>query len=124
MKYKPSDICVPLSIVEPPTNVTLHCHNLDNIVEWTYSHLVPGIKFRVDIRTLFRSDINTVLVGLCFYTHYLLNILLPVYNCQISKISTLNWKNIPHAVRYLYVTQSICPQLCSCIKNIYSTALR
>uniref|UniRef100_A0A3Q4AZ71 Uncharacterized protein n=1 Tax=Mola mola TaxID=94237 RepID=A0A3Q4AZ71_MOLML len=39
-------------ILEPPTNVTLHCHNLDNIVEWTYSHLVPGIRFRVDIRTL------------------------------------------------------------------------
>ncbi|XP_030298273.1 growth/differentiation factor 10b [Sparus aurata] len=33
--------------VEPPTNVTLHCHNLLNVVKWSYGEFLPGLKFRV-----------------------------------------------------------------------------
>lgn len=35
--------------VEPPANVTLHCHNLHNVLKWSYGQLPPGIKFRIDI---------------------------------------------------------------------------
>ncbi|XP_029376972.1 growth/differentiation factor 10b [Echeneis naucrates] len=36
--------------VEPPTNVSLQCHNLHNILKWDYGILLPGIKFKVNIR--------------------------------------------------------------------------
>lgn len=35
--------------VEPPANVTLHCHNLHNVLKWSYGQHSPGLKFRVDI---------------------------------------------------------------------------
>lgn len=38
--------------VEPPTNVTLHCHNLDNVLQWSYDQLSPGLKFKVDISSI------------------------------------------------------------------------
>uniref|UniRef100_A0A3P8S2D3 Fibronectin type-III domain-containing protein n=1 Tax=Amphiprion percula TaxID=161767 RepID=A0A3P8S2D3_AMPPE len=34
----------------PPVNVTLHCHNLTNILKWDYNQLTPGVTFRVDIK--------------------------------------------------------------------------
>uniref|UniRef100_A0A1A7YGV1 Fibronectin type-III domain-containing protein n=1 Tax=Iconisemion striatum TaxID=60296 RepID=A0A1A7YGV1_9TELE len=37
--------------VAPPTNVTLHCHNLQNLLEWDYDQMLPGLKFRVDIKS-------------------------------------------------------------------------
>ncbi|XP_019944961.2 growth/differentiation factor 10b [Paralichthys olivaceus] len=37
-------------VVEPPTKVTLHCHNLQNTLEWSYGRFLPGLRFRVDIR--------------------------------------------------------------------------
>nr|XP_046257947.1 uncharacterized protein LOC124065981 isoform X2 [Scatophagus argus] len=33
--------------VEPPTNVTLHCRNMSNFVEWSYGQPVPGLRFQV-----------------------------------------------------------------------------
>ncbi|KAG7228566.1 hypothetical protein INR49_007740 [Caranx melampygus] len=44
--------CLSLSLasVEPPTNVTLRCHNLQNILEWDYGILPPGVKFKVKIQ--------------------------------------------------------------------------
>lgn len=41
--------------VEPPTNVTLFCHNLKNLLQWSYDEPVPGLRFRVEIRSLERS---------------------------------------------------------------------
>ncbi|NP_001347763.1 interferon gamma receptor 1 precursor [Takifugu rubripes] len=38
--------------VEPPTNVTFFCHNLKNLLQWSYDELVPGLRFRVEIRSL------------------------------------------------------------------------
>ncbi|XP_068597403.1 interferon gamma receptor 1-like [Brachionichthys hirsutus] len=38
--------------VEPPTNVTLHCRNMNNTLQWSYSHFQPGLKFKVDISAL------------------------------------------------------------------------
>ncbi|XP_034753456.1 interferon gamma receptor 1-like isoform X2 [Etheostoma cragini] len=38
--------------VEPPTNLTLHCHNMHNILKWSYDQLLPGLRFRVDIGAL------------------------------------------------------------------------
>ncbi|XP_042357863.1 interferon gamma receptor 1-like [Plectropomus leopardus] len=35
--------------VEPPTNVTLHCHNMHNVLKWSYDQLSPGLRFRVNI---------------------------------------------------------------------------
>uniref|UniRef100_A0A3Q1FZW0 Uncharacterized LOC110967655 n=1 Tax=Acanthochromis polyacanthus TaxID=80966 RepID=A0A3Q1FZW0_9TELE len=43
-------ITVVTALVEPPGNVTLHCHNLTNILKWDYNQLTPGVKFRVDIQ--------------------------------------------------------------------------
>ncbi|XP_058506722.1 interferon gamma receptor 1-like isoform X2 [Solea solea] len=40
---------VALALVEEPTNVTLQCHNMHNIVRWSYPRLLPGLRFRVDI---------------------------------------------------------------------------
>lgn len=40
------------AIVLPPTNVTLHCRNLKNTVEWTYGQPFSGLRFRVDIGSL------------------------------------------------------------------------
>lgn len=41
--------------VEPPTNVTFFCHNLHNLLKWSYNQTVPGLRFRVEIRSLERS---------------------------------------------------------------------
>lgn len=41
--------------VEPPTNVTFFCHNLKNLLQWSYGEPVPGLRFRVEIRSLERS---------------------------------------------------------------------
>ncbi|XP_075906964.1 growth/differentiation factor 10b [Nelusetta ayraudi] len=35
--------------VEPPTNVTFHCHNMHNVLKWSYGEMVPGLRFRIDI---------------------------------------------------------------------------
>uniref|UniRef100_A0A1A8I3Z9 Fibronectin type-III domain-containing protein n=2 Tax=Nothobranchius kuhntae TaxID=321403 RepID=A0A1A8I3Z9_NOTKU len=37
--------------VVPPKNVTLHCHNLQNLLEWDYDQMLPGLRFRVDIKS-------------------------------------------------------------------------
>nr|XP_033469345.1 interferon gamma receptor 1-like [Epinephelus lanceolatus] len=37
--------------VEPPTNVTFHCHNVHNVLKWSYNQLLPGMRFRVDIQS-------------------------------------------------------------------------
>ncbi|CAK6967102.1 interferon gamma receptor 1-like isoform X1 [Scomber scombrus] len=53
-----SSICVLVWIrliaaqVPPPTNVTLHCRNLSNILEWTYEKPPPGLKFSVNYSSL------------------------------------------------------------------------
>lgn len=38
-----------VSTVEPPTNITFHCHNMHNILKWSYGEMVPDLRFRVDI---------------------------------------------------------------------------
>ncbi|KAM8738664.1 growth/differentiation factor 10b isoform 2-T2 [Acanthopagrus schlegelii] len=38
--------------VEPPTNVTLHCHNLLNVLKWSYGEFLPGLKFKVFVGSL------------------------------------------------------------------------
>uniref|UniRef100_A0A3B4YLK8 Interferon gamma receptor 1 n=1 Tax=Seriola lalandi dorsalis TaxID=1841481 RepID=A0A3B4YLK8_SERLL len=43
-------LSVSLAYVEPPTNVTLRCHNLHNILEWDYGILLPDIRFKVTIQ--------------------------------------------------------------------------
>lgn len=48
--------------VEPPANVTLHCHNLHNFVEWGYSQHKPGLQFKIDIYTTKSGDIDPVVV--------------------------------------------------------------
>ncbi|XP_078128479.1 growth/differentiation factor 10b isoform X2 [Sander vitreus] len=35
--------------MEPPTNLTFHCHNLHNVLKWSYDQLSPGLRFRIDI---------------------------------------------------------------------------
>ncbi|XP_028458983.1 interferon gamma receptor 1-like isoform X2 [Perca flavescens] len=35
--------------VEPPINATLHCHNLHNVLKWSYDQLSPGLRFRINI---------------------------------------------------------------------------
>ncbi|KAK9541356.1 hypothetical protein VZT92_001408 [Zoarces viviparus] len=37
--------------MEPPTNVTLDCHNMHNVLRWSYKQLSPGLRFRVSIGT-------------------------------------------------------------------------
>ncbi|XP_056291835.1 interferon gamma receptor 1-like [Pseudoliparis swirei] len=44
------------SFVAPPINVTLHCHNLHNVLTWSYTHFPPGLRFRVDIRRTQAED--------------------------------------------------------------------
>ncbi|XP_035519264.1 interferon gamma receptor 1-like [Morone saxatilis] len=38
--------------VEPPANVTLACHNLHNVLKWSYDQFVPGLVFKVTIRSV------------------------------------------------------------------------
>ncbi|KAM4729941.1 growth/differentiation factor 10b [Anableps anableps] len=40
---------VSTALVAPPTNVTLTCRNLQNILSWDYDNLVPGLRFLVSI---------------------------------------------------------------------------
>ncbi|XP_039639840.1 interferon gamma receptor 1-like isoform X2 [Perca fluviatilis] len=42
--------------VEPPINATLHCHNLHNVLNWSYDQLSPGLRFRINI--LATSSLN------------------------------------------------------------------
>ncbi|XP_060942981.1 interferon gamma receptor 1-like [Limanda limanda] len=37
------------ALVEPPTNVTLQCHNLQNTLKWSYGQFLPGLRFKVEI---------------------------------------------------------------------------
>lgn len=46
---------VSVSSVEPPTNVTFRCHNLHDLLQWSYEPLVAGLRFRVNIFSLQRS---------------------------------------------------------------------
>ncbi|XP_040905540.1 interferon gamma receptor 1-like isoform X2 [Toxotes jaculatrix] len=39
--------------VEPPTNVTLQCHSMNNVLKWTYEKLEPGLQFCVEIRSYY-----------------------------------------------------------------------
>ncbi|NP_001348102.1 interferon gamma receptor 1-like precursor [Kryptolebias marmoratus] len=39
--------------VAPPANVTLHCHNLENILKWDYEQIPPGLRFKVIIRSTY-----------------------------------------------------------------------
>nr|QDO15118.1 cytokine receptor family B13 [Siniperca chuatsi] len=48
--------------VESPTNVTLHCRNLHNVLEWSYDQLSPGLKFRVNIGSYINISHNVVWV--------------------------------------------------------------
>ena len=49
LKHLQSDICVSVSTVSRPTNVTLYCHNTKNILQWSYEQPTPGLKFIVEI---------------------------------------------------------------------------
>ncbi|XP_062256481.1 interferon gamma receptor 1-like [Platichthys flesus] len=40
-------------LVEPPSNVTLQCHNLQNTLSWSYGRILPELKFKVEI---FKTD--------------------------------------------------------------------
>ncbi|XP_014893703.1 interferon gamma receptor 1-like isoform X1 [Poecilia latipinna] len=42
---------VSATLVAPPTNVTLTCRNLQNILSWNYDNDVPGVRFKVSIRS-------------------------------------------------------------------------
>lgn len=45
-----------VSPVEPPTNVTFHCHNLHDLLRWSYELPAPaGLRFRVNISSVERS---------------------------------------------------------------------
>lgn len=35
--------------VLPPTNVSLHCHNMQNTLSWMYDHSAPGLRFKVSV---------------------------------------------------------------------------
>ncbi|KAM8860201.1 growth/differentiation factor 10b [Spinachia spinachia] len=44
---------VSIADVAPPTNVTLHCRNLKNVLKWSYEDPPPpGLRFRVKISSL------------------------------------------------------------------------
>ncbi|XP_059215395.1 interferon gamma receptor 1-like [Centropristis striata] len=38
-----------LAYVEPPNNVTFHCHNMRNILRWSYEKPSPGLRFKIKI---------------------------------------------------------------------------
>ncbi|CAB1444264.1 unnamed protein product [Pleuronectes platessa] len=42
-------------LVEPPTNVTLQCRNLQNTLSWSYGRILPELKFKVQILKTFGS---------------------------------------------------------------------
>ncbi|XP_070771979.1 growth/differentiation factor 10b [Enoplosus armatus] len=45
--------------VKPPTNVTLQCRNMKNLLEWSYEPLLPELKFRIDYGSVSNFDINS-----------------------------------------------------------------
>ncbi|KAI3363354.1 hypothetical protein L3Q82_011979 [Scortum barcoo] len=47
-KYIQSDTSVSVFTVEPPTDVNLRCHNLHNVLTWSYDRPSPGLRFQVD----------------------------------------------------------------------------
>ncbi|XP_039995014.1 interferon gamma receptor 1-like isoform X2 [Xiphias gladius] len=44
-----------LAQVEPPTNVTLQCHNMHNVLEWSYNQPSPELRFRVTAHPYYGS---------------------------------------------------------------------
>ncbi|XP_068423261.1 growth/differentiation factor 10b [Clinocottus analis] len=44
------------SFVEPPTNVTLHCRNMHNVLHWSYTQLSPELRFRIFIGSTVAED--------------------------------------------------------------------
>ncbi|XP_029305484.1 growth/differentiation factor 10b [Cottoperca gobio] len=44
--------------VEPPTDVKLHCHNLHNVLKWSYDKPLPGLRFRVNVGST--DDMNGI----------------------------------------------------------------
>ncbi|KAM6922532.1 growth/differentiation factor 10b [Lycodopsis pacificus] len=41
-----------LAYMAPPTNVTLDCHNMHNVLRWSYKPLSPGLRFKVSILSI------------------------------------------------------------------------
>lgn len=86
-----SDICASVFAVEPPTNVTFHCHNFQNILEWSYGHLQPDLRFQVTVNSMNRSN-----------TSRCINVLVTCYS-----ICTLNWTNTQHAVMLFVLVSTL-----------------
>ncbi|CAN9499643.1 unnamed protein product [Ophioblennius macclurei] len=49
-------VAVARAWVAPPTNVTLHCQDMKNVLKWDYSQMTPGLRFRVDIGAFFNQN--------------------------------------------------------------------
>ncbi|XP_069549023.1 interferon gamma receptor 1-like [Brachyistius frenatus] len=49
-------IKIAAALVDKPTDVTLRCQNLINVLEWSYGQIQDGLRFRVDIRARESSD--------------------------------------------------------------------
>ncbi|XP_070697296.1 interferon gamma receptor 1-like [Pempheris klunzingeri] len=50
--------------VEQPTNVTLHCHNLHNVLGWSHNQLsTPGLRFKVDIGSVLKISPSVLWVN-------------------------------------------------------------
>lgn len=53
-------LCYATAKMAPPANVTVHCHNLQNSVEWAYAQLTPGLRFKVVVQPLQRGSQQVV----------------------------------------------------------------
>ncbi|XP_026165185.1 growth/differentiation factor 10b isoform X2 [Mastacembelus armatus] len=47
---------VAVAYVKPPTNVTLQCHNLHNVLSWNYDKFSPDLRFKVQIGSTLGLD--------------------------------------------------------------------
>lgn len=47
-----------LAQVLTPTNVTLQCHNIHNVLRWNYDQLTPGLKFKVLVASELKEPVE------------------------------------------------------------------
>uniref|UniRef100_A0A8C6UX59 Fibronectin type-III domain-containing protein n=1 Tax=Neogobius melanostomus TaxID=47308 RepID=A0A8C6UX59_9GOBI len=104
------------AIVPPPTNVTLLCHNMQNILSWGYGQSEDGLRLKVYVRSLSRSP-EPFLVNSPTMSFNLSQFSDPDedYMVQVSAVKgNEESQSIPEdGIVYSYFKHSSAPKICS-----------
>ncbi|XP_041644697.1 interferon gamma receptor 1-like [Cheilinus undulatus] len=102
--------------VNPPTNVTLQCRNLQNVLKWSFDQpLAPGLKFNISIGCIQKCPTNLLVdppalqADLSFLSHpnddYLVSVSALIGEDESEKAP-------PEGIEFSYFMDSPVPQKC------------